>query len=345
MKNGSLTLQAIARLAGTTKSTVSRVLSDSPRISDETKARVNAVVRERGFQPNFLARALARGRTGTLGVLASNISSGFFAEVMRGMDIAAGRNRGHLLVSIAHGDEDYFSLFDDLLTNGQVDGLVAIDPPMAIFGRDLAPGHRPLVLCAARPPDRARTWDTVDSVTVDNARGMSRLVAYLAGRGARDIVHLAGPRNNFDARQRRAAFMSAARRLRIPKWRVLDGHLIREDGRDAIRKYFAAEGRRPGAFVAFNDSVALGVLAEIRNGARRRIAVTGWDNTPAAEALDLTSVEMPLTGWGGMSARLLLDRMEHEAAAKAPGRHVILDLELKLRKSSRLSAGRKGGIR
>ena len=342
----ALTLQEIADLAGTTKSTVSRVLSDSPRISKKTKERVAALVQEHGFTPNYMARALARCRTGVMGVLTSNISSGFFAEVIRGIDLAAGERRRHLLVSVAHGDEDYFRLFDHLRSNGQVDGIVLLDPPLQLFDRALPKEHLPLVLCASQAPAAARTWGQVDSVTVDNSSTMTRIVRHLAEQGLTQLVHLAGYPNNFDAEHRRSAFEEATRALNLGHCRVLTGHLIKEDGRDAMRKTFSDPSRWPDAFVAFNDSVALGALDEIRraaSAAKKPVAVTGWDNSPAAEVLDLTSAEMPLTGLGETSGSLLQERIEHATEANRQGRQVVLDMKLHIRASSRPSKSDREG--
>jgi LacI family transcriptional regulator len=328
-----MTLRQIAELAGTTKSTVSRVLTHHPRISQKTRDRVMAVMKKHGYRPNVFARALAGGKTDHIGVLTSNISSGFFAEVIRGIDIAAGRNQGHLVVSIAHGIDDYYRLFDELRTRGQVDGMVLIDPPLDLFKRTLPADHLPLVLCASRAPARAKSWRNVDSVTVDNAKTMAGIVGHLAAQGLARLVHLAGPPLNFDAQQRRAAFEAAVRRQKLPRGRVLDGHLIREDGCHAVKKHFPDPRTWPDAFVAFNDSVALGVLSVVR-ASGGRVAVTGWDNSPAAEVLELTSAEMPLTRLGEMSARLLLDRIASPALAKEQGRQLVLDNELRIRASS-----------
>ena len=334
----TLTLQEIAILARTTKSTVSRVLSNDSRISDKTKARVEAVVRKHSFRPNQLAQALARGRTGTMGVLTSNISSGFFAEVIRGIDIAAGRSKGHLHVSIAHGIEDYFRLFADLSVSGQVDGIVLIDPPLDLFGQVLADDHIPLVLCASRAQEQAHTWRNVDSVTVDNSHVMARIVEHLVEQGCRDIVHLAGPPDIYDAQQRRTAFEQTAQRLNVPQMRILDRLLIQSDGRDIMMREFRDPSRLPDAFVAFNDSVAFGVMEQLPKDllGSGRIALTGWDNSPSSVVLGLTSTEMPLTSLGEMSARMLLDRVEGHIKADEPARHIDLDMELHVRNSSRL---------
>lgn len=334
---GARTLADIARLARTTKSTVSRVLAGNPRISTTTRERVLAIVHQHNYRPNVLARALSNGHTGIIGVLASNISSGFFAEVIRGINIAAGLYRGHLLVSFAHGNEDYFRLFDELRGGGQVDGLVLIDPPIELFARPLPEQHLPLVLCASRAPAKAASWHRVDSVTVNNATAMTRLVRHLAAQGLRHLVHLAGPQNIFDAQQRRAAFERAARKLRVPCAEVIENQLIQSDGQAIVDRFRAAKRRWPDAFVAFNDSVAFGVTKELGTRAKR-IAITGWDNSPASEVLDITSVEMPLTRLGKMSARLLLDRAASPTAAGKPARRVVLATEPCIRGSSQVIA-------
>ncbi|MCO6400066.1 MAG: LacI family DNA-binding transcriptional regulator [Verrucomicrobia bacterium] len=334
MEGNAMTLRRIAELAGTSKSTVSRVLTNHPRISQRTREKVLAVIEEHHYRPNLFARALAGGRTGLLGVLSSNISSGFFAEVIRGLDIAASRQRGHIVVSIAHGNDDYSQLLNEMLASGQVDGLILIDPPLDLFNSPLPEKHIPLVLCASQPPDGARAWRELDSVTVDNAKAMRDLVRHLLEQGHQHIVHLAGPQNIYDAQQRRAAFEEAAKQLHVPQFDILDGHLVQTDGRETMRSRFSKPSQWPDAFVAFNDSVAFGVLAEI-NGAKQRIAVTGWDNSPTAEVLGMTSVEMPMTELGETSADMLLERLSNSTAAANPARRAILETTLHLRTSSK----------
>lgn len=331
----AMTLKDIATLAGTTKSTVSRVVSGDPRISMATRQRVQRFIQQHGYRPLVLAQALASGRTGAIGVLSGNIGSGFFAEVIRGIDLAAGRSKGHLHISIAHGDEDYFRLLEGLAASRQVDGIVLIDPPLQLFARTRPNPPLPFVLCACRAPRQAPVWKRVDDVTADNAGPMERLVTHLLEQGITDIVHLAGPVNTYDGRQRRRAFELAARRLKVPRWRVLPNHLIQDDGQAVMQTIFRQSRRWPGAFVAFNDSVALGVLAEIRRQRTPRCpAITGWDNSPAAEMLGLTSVEMPLTALGETAAGLLTARMQATADPARPAQHIRLEAVVHIRAST-----------
>lgn len=332
-----LTLQEIARLAGTSKSTVSRVLSHHPKISEATRQRVGAVIDKHGFRPNLFARALAVGRTGQIGVLSSNISSGFFAEVIRGIDMVSQEHGGHLVCSFAHGVADYMKLWRELTHSGQVDGLILIDPPLELFGETCDARRLPLVLCASRPPGRAGGWSRVDTVTVDNRKVMGDIVAHLAERGCRRLLHLAGPVNTHDSLARRAAFEAAARARRTVQAVARTGHLTQDDGRRAGAAIATSTDPLPDAIVAFNDSTALGVLEAFRSRPDPRLAavrLTGWDDTPAAPILGLTSVQMPMTELGQESARLLYRRVKDKGAARTAAQHRLIAMKLVVRASS-----------
>lgn len=327
----AVTLDDIAKMARTTKSTVSRVLSDHPRISGKTKARVIALIRKHKFQPNFSARALARGRTGIIGVLASNISSGFFADVIRGIDLVAIEQRGHLLCSFAHGNEDYVRLWYELAHGGQVEGLILVDPPLDLLGMPFARPGIPLALCASWPDGDTKGWTDLDSATVDNRKAMAWIVEHLYANGCRTILHLAGHENIYDAQERRLGFLAACRRHRDITSQVLGGHLIQDDGVRAIRKLLDRRAPLPDAVVAFNDSTALGVMEGLNLLAPKKagtIALTGWDDSPSAAVLGLTSVRMPITELGQQSARLLYARLGATQKKPAPASHAVLDCAL-----------------
>lgn len=330
-QSGPLTLRQIADLAGTSKSTVSRVLSHHPKISEATRDRVMAIIERRGFRPNAFARALAGGRTGQIGVLSSNISSGFFAEVIRGIDLVAQERGGHLVCSFAHGIRDYIALWRELSEGGQVDGLILIDPPMELFTAVQPSRDFPMNLCACRAPERARAWNRVPSATVDNEATMRAVVDHVAGLGCRRLLHLAGPENTHDSLARAAAFRAAVRGRRGITAAVRHGHLTQEDGRAAAKR-LATGGDFPDAIVAFNDSTAMGAMAVLRGRASVAPALTGWDDTPAADVLGLTSVRMPMTELGQASARLLYTRLD--APQQEAARHERLPMSIIPRASS-----------
>jgi len=314
----TLTLRQIAKLAGTSKSTVSRVLSGNPRISEATRHKVMRVIEKHHYHPNELARSLARGRSGLISVISANIGSGFFADVIRGIDLMATENRIRLLCTFAHSVEDYLTELRAVALGGQVEGVVLVAPYVDLFDHELA-SSVPVVLCAARPGSDAGAWSRCDGVTLDNEKAVLDLVQHLVEQGFRKIVHLAGWPNNFDAVEREQAFRKAMRRYPEVPGEVITCGLIREDGQRTAREYVVEDSRREvTAFVAVNDSTALGfvdVCKERWPGAPWPVAITGWDNTPLAEALGLTSVDIPTYELGEEAARLLLNRVAGGAAA------------------------------
>jgi len=335
----AMTLRQVAALAGTSKSTVSRVLTDHPRTSEATRQRVLGVIEKHGYQPNQLARSLARGRTGLLGVISTNSGSGFFADVIRGVDLAATEQRIRLLCSFAHSAEACLGEMRALGGGGQVEGLLLIAPGLDLFDRPLV-SEVPVVLCAARPVRSGGGWGGVDSVTLDNEGAMRGLVRHLAAQGFRRVAHLAGPADNFDALARERAFRAAVARVPALRGTVIPAGLVREDGLRVAQELpeAALDGRC--AYVAFNDSVAWGFVEGChlrRPGTRWPVAITGWDDSPVGSETGLSSVAIPAYELGRAAAGLLLRRLSAHAAATP--RHAVMKQPLRLRESSRSHRG------
>jgi LacI family transcriptional regulator len=332
----TLTLRQVAKLARTSKSTVSRVLTKHPSVSPKTRARIEAVIQKHGFRPNLFARGLAGGRTGLIAVLAAEMNSGFYAEVIRGIDEVAGQHDGHILTSFSHGIPDFTRLWHELVTEGRVDGVILIAPPLEIMSSPVKEDYVPSVLCACRAPKSRKGWANVDSVALNNERGMDELLRHLAEQGCRDLVHIAGPDNICDGIERRRAFESFIRNMPGLKGDVIQAVLNREGGRSAALEYLGKRETWPDAFVAFNDSTALGVLEALRErgGAERKpVAVTGCDDEPSSTFVGLTTLHMPMLELGRETARLLFERMEQKGE-DVPVRSSVIELSLKVRQTS-----------
>jgi len=332
---GPLTLDQIARMAGTSKSTVSRVISHDPRISEKTKARVQHIIEQRHYRPNLFARALAGGKTGLIGVISSNIGSGFYAEVIRGIDLVFHRDNKRLLVSFAHFENDYEALWRDLALDGRVEGLVIIAPTAEFFSLSLPPSPIPSVICAGSPPPTSATWRTTDRVGMDNAAAMHGLVEHLVKQGCHRVLHAAGWNNNHDAVERRRAFIKACRDMAIEGSVEVFG-ITNTDGEHGMNRYLQEHRRMPDAIVAFNDALALGIRETWRKQSRDRhipFLLSGWDDSPAAMAIGLSSVSIPFTQLGETAAQILNDRINQ---TMAPGKVVKsqIALSLQLRNST-----------
>lgn len=312
----------------------------SPHVAPDTRARIEAVMRRRGYQPNPLARGLAGGPTGLVAVIAPEINSGFYAEVLRGVSAAAQKYRAHLLSCIAHDPEDYVQLAEAFARGRRVDGVILLAPPDAIFER---PAHGilvPMVLCACSGERRGRGWDRVDTVTVRNEEGMTALLRHLWDGGRRRFLHVAGPADVYDAQVRRRAFKKFLKSQTGAEYEVIAAGQNREDGYEAFRRYWLRRRSAPDAVVCFNDSTAFGVwqaLRELGIEVPRTTAVTGCDDEPASASLGLTSLRMPMREMGEAACHLLFARRE-SPRRRGPPEHRTFDLVPVLRGSTGVSA-------
>ncbi|HEY8240094.1 MAG TPA: LacI family DNA-binding transcriptional regulator [Kiritimatiellia bacterium] len=332
-----LTLRQIAQLARTSKSTVSRVLTNHPSVSPATRARIEAAIRKHGYAPNFFARGLAGGRTGLIATLATEINSGFFAEVLKGVNQVVLQNGGHVMSSFARDADDYIHLWKNLSEQGRADGLILIAPPVEVLAEAFAADEQPpTVLCACRPVRNTFGWDNVSSVTVGNRQGMTEILQHLAERGCRHVAYLAGPTNVYDAQERVIgvkAFSSLRPGFGID---IVQAGQNREEGYQAALDYMSKRSEPPDAFVAFNDSTAYGVLQamkEIGVAVPGQTRVAGCDDEDAAAAVGLTTLHMNMVDLGQEAARLLFRHLN--ARDTTPdAEHIVIDMQVRARSTS-----------
>jgi LacI family transcriptional regulator len=334
--DGKLTLYEIAKLAGVSKSSVSRVLMNQRGISEQTRRRILDIMKTSGYRPSQFARGLAGGRTGLIAVMTPGIFSGYYADVLRGIDVVAHARGVHLITSFSHGPDDYRSLLEEFTRPGRVDGLILVAPAMDTFRMPAPAADVPVVLVSARPPRRSTGWERLDSVTVNNERAIERAMTHLQELGCRRVIHLAGPSGVFDARERRRAFENFCRMNRVIQGHVVHGEETRHEAVSALMEFLDKSRGKPDAIVTYNDDMAVGVVRALREKRIRvpeDVCVTGCDDEQPAELLGLTTLHMPMVELGEEAARLLFGRIDG-AGAGLLARQNVLDMGLVVRSTT-----------
>ena len=326
------TIKDVAREAGVSVATVSRVFNDRDRVSEDTRRRVRTVADKLHFWPSGVARSLITNRTHAIGVLLPDLHGEFFSEVIRGIDLAARREGLHVLVSSSHSDTD------ELVTTlrsmrGRIDGLIVMAPDA-----DSVPAIRatawdcPVVLLGqgAEVPD----FDTVAIANLDAAQAVVR---HLQRLGHRRIATITGPAGNRDAQQRLQGYRNAMREAGVANTRALEvtGDFTEPSGYQGAQALMRLSPRPTAVFVA-NDVMAVGVLGALRDaGLRvpRDVAVVGFDDIGLARHLTppLTTVRVDAYQMGERALQRLLRRDRGEPA---PARsHEVLPTWLVVRAS------------
>jgi DNA-binding LacI/PurR family transcriptional regulator len=316
-----VTLKFLAERLGLSPATVSLVVNDAPAaesIPDKTKERVRAAAREFGYRPNLLARSLRRGRSFSIGVLLPEISEGYAAAVLAGVDdhlvqagffflIASHRNRPELL-------DEYLGLLQDRLVEGYVlvNTPLQTAPPLptvAVSGHSHLPG--------------------VTNVTVDHDRAAFLALEHLAELGHEHVAFFKGHPKSSDTEDRWRAIQDAARRLGIRVQPELTLQLV---GESLGGSFSPEEGYKEGyvfgqkllergvpftCLFAFNDLSAIGAMRAFREAGLsvpEDVSVVGFDDiqNAAYQNPGLTTVRQPLREMGELAARNLLRRLAGE---------------------------------
>lgn len=325
-------IRDVARAAGVSIATVSRVLNNHELVSVETVQRVMQAVADCDYWPNEAAKSLITNRSNAFGVLLPDLYGEFYSEIIRGIDMQARQARYQILLSSSHANnEDVFNAARAML--GRVDGLILMTPDAAsIEIVERVRKRLPIVLL-----NPSFTAKGCGSVAVDNVAGARAATQHLLQLGHRDIAIIAGPVGNVDADERRRGFQTAMREsgLDPEQARIEPGDFREASGRAAGHEILA-QRPRPTAVFAANDSMAIGLLGaarELRVRIPEDLAVVGFDDVAIARYLNppLTTVKVDTFGLGRRAAAMMLATVE--AASEHSPERVVLPAVLTVRES------------
>jgi LacI family transcriptional regulator len=305
------TLRSLADQLGLSPASVSLVLNHAPAakaIPKATQDRIRAAAAAVGYRPNSLAKSLRHRRTLTVGVMVPEISEGYAALVMSGIEDAL-LQAGYLYFVASHRHRaDLVEEYPRLMLDRAVDGLIVVDTPVR------APLPVPVVAVSGDGDVEGLT-----RIVLDHAHAAEHALAHLKALGHRRIAYIKGQRFSSDTAVRWATIRDAAKVLALPIDRALVGQLDGESplpdlGYVATKRLLAVTPRFTALF-AFNDISALGAIRAIRDAGLRvpeDVSVVGFDDIASAAYQNpgLTTVRQPLYEMGQRAADTLVARME-----------------------------------
>jgi LacI family transcriptional regulator len=335
------TIHDVARAAGVSTATVSRVLNGNARVSDQSCDRVLAAAATLDYWPNAAARSLRQRRSHALGILLPDLYGEFFSEVIRGIDHEARRAKFQVLISSSHGEAEAIATARSM--RGRVDGLVVMAPDSEwIPSIDRNIRRFPAVFL------NTRSVNGSSAVTVANAEGAREVVGHLLALGHRTVAVIKGPRRNTDADERLAGYRQAmaAAGIQLDPALEIAGDFTESSGFRAAEELLALEPR-PSAVFATNDYMAIGLMSALGSRAVRipsDMAVAGFDDIAIAQYVTpaLTTVHVDAYELGACAVRLLINTIgAHKGNSH---RHEILPATLVIRQSTQAATGRSASF-
>ncbi|HEY6739303.1 MAG TPA: LacI family DNA-binding transcriptional regulator [Actinopolymorphaceae bacterium] len=320
-----VTLADVADACGLSASTVSRALSDPDKVHPRTRDRIRAVAERLGYVPNHLARSLASGRTGILGLIVPDIANPFFPPLVKAVQARAG---GHgCQVLLADTDEYAGDEIGRARSMGRrIDGLILASPrsPDADLRRLRDATAVPVVMVN-------RDVEDFPCVLVDEAEGMTQAVRHLTALGHTHLGYLAGPRRSWSNTQRSAAVAAACERYgaKLVEFGPFEPQI--QAGVQAADLVLASTAT---AVIAYDDLIALGAMARFAERGVRvgsDVSVVGVDDSPMSELAHptLTSIQVPSRDLGSAAIDLLLEQL-----GGAEQRRLTLETRLVVRAST-----------
>ena len=330
------TIRDVARKAGVSHQTVSRVINGKEAVLPETRALVEAAIEQMGYRPNAIARSMARGQTRTLACISPNLTDFTFASVIEGAEVEARQHDYFLLSSSASDPEAFRALVDELVGHRRVDGLIVINP-YADQRFEFIPREFPLVFVGASAHEK-----NICSVSLDDEKVAYDATRHLISLGHTNIALVTGPMEEDCSRDRTEGYRRALRETGIgfDEAMVIEGDWSATSGQAALVSLIE-QGHTPSAVFAQNDRMAMGVMRAARDGDIKipsQLAVIGVDDMPLSSYFDppLTTMQQDMPRIGQEATRMLLDIIQKKNPA-------VRELKLSAQLVVRRSTSERGG--
>lgn len=335
-------LRELAAHLGLSLTTVSRVLNHAGaayRIAPATQERVREAAAALNYHPNAFARGLRKKRSYMVGVMVPEISEGYSAAVLSGIENALLEEKYFYFVVSHRHRADLLQEYPRLLLARGVEGIIAVDTPLA---------EAPAIPAVAVSGHRGKHG--VLTIEIDHLAAARSALTHLTELGHRRIAYIKGQKFSSDTKARWEAIRVVSKSLGLvidPELIVqLEGDLPGSDPGHTATRELLARGRRFSALFCFNDASAIGAIAALHEAGRhvpRDVSIVGFDDIPGAATIRpaLTTVRQPLVEMGHTAATTLL-RMIREEIHDLPQRSILVSPSFIRRQSTDKAAAHAG---
>ena len=330
-----VTIKDVAKKSNVSPSTVSRVIADNPKISDKTKAKVFAAMKELNYQPNIIARSLANKKSYTLGLIIPSkeekmFENSFFIQAMRGLSIYAQSKGYYIMYNYCQSEEDELRTIEQFVSSKWVDGIILTTTKIVDKNIDfLFEKDQPFVVIGTPQAHR----DQILYVDNDNVAAMENVVNTMIEQGHKKIVFSGGEYQFTVNRHRLRGYKQALASHGI----VYDDALVMKDGACEEAAYNEMvrmlESLEPDAIVGTDDGIAHGAYKAYYDTKNKEIAIASFNNTalsiyhkPSMSSVNVNSEEL-----GHRAAELLINKIEKKVASS---NKVIIDAKFIQREST-----------
>ncbi|WP_058962528.1 LacI family DNA-binding transcriptional regulator [Type-E symbiont of Plautia stali] len=326
-----MSIQKIAKLAGVSVATVSRVLNNSDTVKDKNRDKVLEAIKASNYQPNLLARQLRTARSSMVLVLVSDISNPFCAEIVKGIEEQAEQNGYRILLCNSGSDINRSRSSLQLLAGKMVDGVITMDAFTTLTELTQLIGNMPWVQCA----EYADAGD-ISCVGIDDVHASRQLVAHLVASGRKRIALINHDLSYKYAQLRQQGYQQELEQRGL-SWQAVNyaSDLSYNAGKRAMEALLNAD-TQPDAVFAVSDTLAAGAMAAIQAAGHQvpqDIAVAGFDGSELAEMISppLTTIAQPSRDIGRTAFSLLLQKIDDP---QSPTERVMMDWRLIVRASA-----------
>ena len=330
------TIRDVAKKVGVSISTVSRVMNDSPRISDDTKKKVLKIIKEMNYEPNYIARGLSKKKTDTVGVILEDIENPFFSEIAKGIEMTLQKSNYSMLLTNSNFEEEKEIRFVKLLLRYKVDGIIIA--PLNRKSKSISlvkESDIPYFVLNCSSNKKDFNW-----ISTDNLTGGYRATKYLLDLGHLKIMLIKGT----DDQPSQDKYRGFCKAIREKKLSLSDQIVVKEkaknygDGKRIMKKFLKTHKLKnlPTAIFAINDDVAAGVMDSLSKGGIRvpeDISIIGYDDVKFADYFSLTTIRQEKYKMGKMAAFEIILNIENEERDTI--KQLLIEPKLIIRESCR----------
>lgn len=325
------TIQEVAKKAGVSVATVSRVINHPERVAVKTRERVEKTIEQLNYEPSILGRNLRKSESRLILVLIPSIANPFYTEIINGIEDTVIKHGYNILLCQTESNPKRAMIYFNLIRNRMADGIISMDPTVDINHLNKLNETYPIIQCSEYDEN-----GTISYVTIDSELAAYEAVNYLIGIGHEKIAFINSDEKYLYARQRRDGYERAFRENNLPVNEDLMYYaqgIGFELGENVVRDILN-RADRPTAIFAVSDILAVGALREFSlNNVRvpEDIALVGFDkiNLSSMTYPTLTTIAQPMYEMGCISAQMIINKINGKKVE-----NVILEHKLVVREST-----------